>query len=117
VTEAEASRQKIRHLELLSERATPGSALGNYAAVLELWDDIAAAREKGWSYREIWRTLDDAGAIAFSYNAFVYYLRKRREALARSAGGGAAPSSRPGANEVKVPAFGDDGRSRKPRTF
>lgn len=54
----------------------PDQKAKNRAAFLAHRDEIRQALEDHWSVKIIWRTLRDEGKIAFSYQAFIGYVKR-----------------------------------------
>lgn len=63
---AERAKKKQRHAR--------GGA--NRAEFLLMKDEIAKALDDQWPVKEIWATLREEGAISFSYDAFMGYVRR-----------------------------------------
>lgn len=48
----------------------------NRAEFLAVKEDVAKALEDQWPVKDIWGTLREEGAISFSYDAFIGYVRR-----------------------------------------
>lgn len=73
------TKSRLSLSERIAERAkkTKKQARGgaNRAAFLAHKDEIANAIADGWPVKDIWQTLSDEGAITFSYDSFIRYVR------------------------------------------
>lgn len=99
----------------------------NYSAFMERWDEIRECIENGWSRKNIWETLHNAGIIDFSYPAFTNYIRKLEERKKRIIGRtGLLPrqsfvptdsAGKPISTKVDLPVFGENVPVRDPKRF
>lgn len=65
----------------------------NLAAFLAVRDDATAGLDAGYPAKTVWRNLRDSGRIAFSYDAFLRYLRRHGTLPAAPVPPPAAPES------------------------
>lgn len=127
--EAEMGGKKSLEEMLIENGARPNASRSrkNYAAFMENWDEIRDCIEKGWSRKNIWETLHNAGIIDFSYPAFTNYIRKLEDRKRRMMGP-AVPSPRrnlmptdsagkPISTKVDLPVFGENAPVRDPKRF
>lgn len=73
------TRSRLSLSERIAERAkrSKKQARGgaNRAAFLAQKEEISNAIGDGWPVKDIWQTLSEEGAITFSYDSFIRYVR------------------------------------------
>lgn len=74
------AKPKLSLSERVAERArkVKKQARGgaNRAEFLAVKDEVAKTIADGWPVKDVWATLRDEGAITFSYDAFIGYVRR-----------------------------------------
>lgn len=71
---ANSLSERIAERAKKKEKQARGGA--NRAEFLAVKDDIAKALDDQWPVKAIWETLREEGAISFSYDAFIGYVKR-----------------------------------------